>query len=138
MNIHDMVTRLLPAPESAAVRARFGLTEYHDYKSGERRYYFDRDRTPAIKTLSDWLAPSFDDVSPPMCDLLVARHFADLRQTPIPIRAIAESFGKSRGTTHRRADAIGERLGKLEMRALDLLTPAFTDEDPYGEAICRA
>lgn len=134
-NIRDMVTRILPSPEAASIRARYGLTDYHDYDNGERRYFFDRDRTQAIKTLTDWLTPGFDDVPMPMMDLLVARHYADLRQTPIPIRAVAELFGKTRSTVHRRSDAVGNRLGKLEMRALDLLTPAFRATEAEGSAI---
>ncbi|WP_439891581.1 hypothetical protein ACS7SF_02775 [Ralstonia sp. 25C] len=137
-NIRDMVVRLLPPPESASVRARFGLTDYHDYDDGERRYFFDRDRTQAIKTLSDWLRPGFDDVPMPMMDLLVGRHYADLRQTPIPIRDVAELFGKSRSTVHRRADEVGYRLGKLETRALDLLTPVFVKASADGWAIAEA
>lgn len=134
-NIRDMVCRLLPQAESACLRARHGLTEYHDYASGERRFFFDRDRTDAIRALSDLLLPGHDDIPQPMMDLLVARHFCDRHQTPITVRAIAELFAKSRSTTHRRADEIADRLNKLEMRALDLLTPAFTEADVHGFSI---
>lgn len=126
--IRETVVRCLPRLEAATVRARYGLTEYEDLASGERRFAFSADRVDAIKALSDCMRAEFDILTEGECDMLVARVFANVKETtPITLRAIAAQFGRSHVHYHNYFHAIDDRLYHLEMRALDTLTDVFAD-----------
>ena len=125
--IRAKVVRLLPRPEAAVVRARYGLTEYEDLVSGERRFAFNKDRALAMRYLAKWLTPSFSRLDRATLLLLVARVFANQRQTPITLRQLAAEHGFSHVYYHNYFHAIEQRLAALEMRALDLLTPMFNE-----------
>jgi hypothetical protein len=131
--IRNMVTTCLPDMERAVVRARYGLTDYTD-EDGQRRYFFDRERADAILFVALELQQHYADLGLPVLDLLVARVFADQRCTPITLRQLAASFGRSHLYYHHYYHAIDERLVAVENRALDTLTPVFT-EVSHGESI---
>lgn len=126
--IRETVVKRLPELEAATVRARYGLTDFEDTASGERRFMFSADRTNAIKALSNRMRGEFDVLSEGECDLLVARAFANVKSTtPITLRAIAEQFGRSHVHYHTYFHAIDDRLYHMEMRALDTLTDIFAE-----------
>lgn len=123
--IRAAVSRILSPLECAVVRARHGLTNYED-EDGERRFFFDGDRVQALQYLSTVLAsPLYSDVPATVLDVLIARHYADKKTTPITLRQIAEAFGRSHTFYGKIASDLGQRLDKIEMRALDQLTPYF-------------
>jgi hypothetical protein len=114
--------------ERAAIRARYGLTDYAD-EDGQRRYFFDRDRTDAIRELGEWAHSTlYPDLPLEALDMVVARHYASRKTTPITLRAIGEAFGKSHTYYRKIANALGKPLDAFEMRALDSLTPYFVAE----------
>lgn len=123
--IRRAVGALLPARECAVVRARYGLTDYTDEEGG-RRFFFDRDRADAIQALGAWMHETmYPDLHAAAIDVLVARHFASRRTTPITLRAVAAAFGKSHTFYGNVANALGKSLDAWEMRALDELQPWF-------------
>jgi hypothetical protein len=63
-----------------------------------------------------------------MLDVLIARHYADKKTTPITLRQIAETFGRSHTYWGKVATDLGKKLDGVEMRALDQLTPYFEKE----------
>lgn len=138
--IRETVVKRLPELEAATVRARYGLTEFEDLETGRRRFAFSPDRTNAIKTLSDRVRCEFDILSEGECDVLIARVFANVKETtPITLRAIAEQFGRSHVHYHNYYHAIDDRLYHLEMRALDVLTDVFADRGTCdGEPVVAA
>jgi hypothetical protein len=124
---------VLPELEAATIRARYGLTEFEDLETGVRRFAFSPDRNKAIKTLSNKMRAEFDILSEGECDVLVARIFANVKETtPMPLRAIAEQFGRSHVHYHNYFHAIDDRLYHFEMRALDTLTDVFADRGTCG------
>lgn len=127
--IRAHVQRILPEIECAVIQARYGLTDYEDVEGGERRFFFSRERSAAIQFLAQRAAIQFPDVRLVILDLLVARHFASRKTTPITLRCIAETFGKSHTYYRRIANVIEDELTLIEMRALDSLTPVFTAEN---------
>lgn len=131
--IRAHVERELPELERNVINARYGLTDYHD-EDGERRFFFSRERAAAIQFLAQRAAVQFPDIRLAILDLLVARHFASRKTTPITLRAIAETFGRSHTYYRRIANVIEDELTLIEMRALDALTPLFSAEQ-HGESI---
>lgn len=128
------VERELTDLPCAVIKARYGLTDYSD-AGGERRFFFSRERANAIRYLSsDWAQLQFADVSESVLDLLIARHFADRRRTPITLRGLAETFGRNHTFYRRIANRLEEQLVLIENRALDDLTPLFTSER-HGHSI---
>ncbi|CAJ3244843.1 hypothetical protein [Burkholderia pseudomallei] len=126
--IRGMVVDRLPELEAATIRARYGLTDFEDLESGKRRFMFSQDRADAIKRLSDRMRGEFDILSEGECDVLVARVFANVKETtPITLRAIAEQFGRSHVHYYNYFHAIDDRLYHFEMRALDTLTEVFSE-----------
>lgn len=126
--IRAAVERVLPELERAVIRSRYGLTDYAD-EDGVRRFFFDRERTAALQYLGgNWAAPQFRDEPTSALDLLVARHFASRKTTPITLRAIAEAFGKSHTHYGRIANKLDKSLTLIENRALDSLVPYFESE----------
>jgi hypothetical protein len=138
--VRETVVRRLPQLEAATIRARYGLTEHEDLANGVRRFAFSADRMDAIKTLSDRMRAEFDILSEGECDLLVARVFANVKETtPITLRAIAAQFGRSHVHYHKYFHAIDDRLYHLEMRALDTLTDVFAERGACdGEPVVAA
>ncbi|MBK3333531.1 hypothetical protein [Burkholderia pseudomallei] len=139
-SIRETVIKRLPELEAATIRARYGLTEFEDLETGARRFAFSPDRNKAIKTLSNKMRGEFDILSEGECDMLVARIFANVKETtPITLRAIAEQFGRSHVHYHNYFHAIDDRLYHFEMRALDTLTDVFADRGTCnGEPIVAA
>jgi hypothetical protein len=132
--IRAHVVRVLPPLECAVIQARYGLTDYVDEEGG-RRYFFDRERCAAIQHLAtSWALPQHAEVLPVVLDLLVARHFADKRRTPITLRGIAESFGKSHTHYRRIANRLESQLILIENRALDGLGEVMTAEQ-HGHSL---
>jgi hypothetical protein len=126
--IRRAVGALLQPLECAAVRARYGLTDYEDV-DGVRRFFFDRDRSDAMKQLGTWAHETmYPQLHAAAVDVLVARHFASRRTTPITLRGVAEAFGKSHTYYGKIANELGKTLDSYEMRALDALMPYFTAE----------
>ena len=126
--IRRAVGALLPAKECAVIRARYGLTDYTD-EGGERRFFFDRERADAIKALGAWLHElQYPDLHGAAVDVLVARHFASRKTTPITLRAVAEAFGKSHTFYGKVANELAKTLDAWETRALDELDPWFKRE----------
>ncbi|TCG08363.1 hypothetical protein BZM27_12570 [Paraburkholderia steynii] len=124
--IRGHVERELMDLPCAVIKARYGLTDFTD-AGGERRFFFSKERANAIRYLSsDWAAVQFADVGEAVLDLLIARHFADRRRTPITLRGIAETFGRNHTYYRRMANRLEEQLILIENRALDDLTPLFT------------
>lgn len=133
--IRSTVVERLPRLEAATIRARYGLTEFEDLECGARRFAFSADRTNAIKALANRMRAEFDILSEGECDVLVARIFANVKETtPITLRGIAEQFGRSHVHYHNYFHAIDDRLYHLEMRALDTLTDVFADRGSCGGA----
>lgn len=133
-NIRAHVVRVLPPLECAVVHARYGLTDYVD-EDGGRRFFFDRERVAAIQYLSGtWAVPQCEHVPLAVLDLLIARHFADKRRTPITLRAVAESFGKSHTHYRRIANRLESQLILIENRALDGLGEVFKAEQ-HGHSL---
>lgn len=126
--IRAHVVRILPELERCVIQARYGLTDYED--EGEtRRFFFDRERCEAIQHLARaWALPQYEDLNPAILDLLVARHFASRRLTPITLRAIAETFGRNHTYYRRIANKLEEQLTLIENRALDALGELFNAE----------
>lgn len=123
--IRAAIARILTPLECATIHARHGLTNYED-EDGERRFYFDSERVKALQHLATVLAsPLYPDMPAPVLDVLVARHYADKKTTPITLRQIAETFGRSHTFYGKIATDVGQRLDRIEMRALDQLTPYF-------------
>jgi hypothetical protein len=132
--IRATVERVLDGVDLAVIRARYGLTEYVD-EDGERRFFFSRERAKAIENLASLVfVPQYPEEKQTVLDLLVARHFASRKTTPITLRAIADAFGKSHTHYGRIAKRIEEQLIAIENRALDALTPHFTSEK-HGHSI---
>lgn len=126
--IRAACARLLTPLENAALRARHGLTNYTD-EDGERRFYFDVDRALAIQHLTtSFAAPLYPEFKTQLLDVLIARHYADKETTPITLRQIAETFGRSHTYWGKIATDLGKKLDAIEMRALDQLTPYFEKE----------
>ncbi|WP_157131222.1 hypothetical protein [Burkholderia pseudomallei] len=138
--IRAAVVERLPELEAATIRARYGLTEYEDLESGRRRFAFSADRNEAIKALSNRMREQFDILSEGECDVLVARVFANVKETtPITLRAIAEQFGRSHVHYHNYFHAIDDKLYHFEMRALDALTDVFAERGTCdGEPVVAA
>lgn len=138
--IRETVVNRLPVLEAATIRARYGLTDFEDLETGMRRFAFSADRANAIKTLSDGLRREFAILSEGECDVLVARIFANVKETtPITLRAIAEQFGRSHVHYHNYYHAIDDKLYHLEMRALDTLTDVFAERGSCnGEPVVAA
>lgn len=133
-SIRAHVKRALLPPERAVIRSRYGLTDFEDV-DGVRRFFFDRDRTAAMRFLAKrFAAPQFPDIDLPVLDLLIARHFADRRRTPITLRAMAEAFGKNHTFYRRIANKLEAQMIGIENRALDELTPLFSSEQ-HGQSI---
>lgn len=138
--IRGKVVRLLPILESSVIRSRYGLTEYEDMESGERRYAFSADRAKAMKYLAKWLSRTHGTLNFDVRKLLVARVFAYKKQTPITLRQLSEEHGNSHVFYHYNYHAIEKQLCLIEMRALDLLTPLFAERgvcngDPVVEKV---
>lgn len=131
--IRGHVERALSDLERAVIQARYGLTDYHD-EDGARRFFFSKERSNAVQFIAQRTAVQFPDVRLAILDLLVARHFASRKTTPITLRAIAETFGRSHTYYRRIANVIEDELTLIEMRALDSLTPIFSAEN-HGHSI---
>lgn len=124
--IRKKVVAILAEMEAATIRARYGLTEYIDLENGRRQFMFSKDRADAIQYLSKRLSLEFHTLSEGELDMLVARVFANNKKTtPITLRGIAESFGRSHVAYHNYYHMIDDRLYRYEMRALDRLTDVF-------------
>lgn len=127
-NIRKHVERVLTPLEQAVIRSRYGLTDYAD-EGGQRRYFFDKDRTDAVKHLSEkWAQPQFPDVDLRVLDMLVARVYASRATTPITLRQLADSFGKSHTYYRKIANRLEDQLIVIENRALDSLAEVFRAE----------
>lgn len=127
--IRAHVERLLPELECAVIHARYGLTDYVDDANGDRRFFFDKERSDAIQFIATAYAmPLFDAEKQAVLDLLVARIFASRRLTPITLRAIADTFGKSHTHYRRIANKLESQLMLVENRALDALGDVFSSE----------
>jgi hypothetical protein len=142
VQIRDKVVRHLPLLEAAAIRARYGSTEFEDIE-GRRRYAFSLDRANAIKALSDHFGKVYDTLTETERDLLVSRACADRRRTPITLRGIAETCGRSHVHYHHYFHAIDDQIYLFEVRALDLLTAVFAERgscngEPLVEEIGHA
>ena len=90
---------------------------------------FSKARTDAIKAIaSSYAAPLFPGVDERVLDLLVARVYASRATTPITLRQLADSFGKSHTYYRKIANKLEENLIVIENRALDSLTEVFKRE----------
>jgi hypothetical protein len=68
--------------------------------NGKRRFAFSKDRAEAIKSLRMHLQIEFDMLSEAECDVLVARVFANVKETtPITFRARLSPSGVRTSTT---------------------------------------
>lgn len=125
--IRNKVVEILSEFEAATIRAKYGLTE-HEVLDNVRRFAFSRDRADAIMRLSTRLRVEFDTLSEAECDVLVARVFANVKETtPITFRAMGASFGKSHVHYHHYYHMFVDRLNHLEMQAIDRLTDTFAE-----------
>lgn len=126
--IRGHVARVLPELECAVIQARYGLTDFVD-EDGGRRFFFDRERVAAIDFIAaTWAKPQYDAERDEVLLLLVARIFASPRLTPITLRGIAETFGRSHTHYRRIANRLEDRLMLVENRALDALGELFSTE----------
>jgi hypothetical protein len=139
VQICEKVIAYLPGLEAATVRARYGLTEYEDI-GGHRHYAFSADRAEAIKSLSNHFGTVYDTLSEPERDLLVSRVFANEKSTtPITLRGIAATCGRSHVHYHHYFHAIDDRIYQLEVRAIDALTGLFAERGMCeGEPVVAA
>lgn len=126
--IRRAVGALLSMRECAVIHARYGLTDYADV-DGVRRFFFDAERSDAIKALGAWFHETmYPELHAAAVDVLVARHFVSRKTTPITLRQVAEAFGKSHTFYGKVANELGKALDGYEVRALDTLEPWFKRE----------
>lgn len=95
-----------------------------------RRFAFSSERIAAIKGLAGWLQQSrrFDRYSSEAMLLMVARLYADHKETKISFRSIGEEMGVNRKTyalDYKQAQKI---LRPLVQMAVDRLTPYFREQ----------
>ena len=127
-NIRAHVVRNLTDLEQAVIRARYGLTDYEDI-DGNRRFFFDADRTKAVQHIAEkWALPTNPGVDIRALEMIVARVYASRKTTPITLRQLADSFGKSHTYYRKIANRIEEDLIVIENRALDALADVFKAE----------
>jgi hypothetical protein len=137
--IRGHVVRVLPPLECAVIQARYGLTAFVD-ENGVRRYFFDQERTKAMRVLGNWagtfypeLMPTEEDKPRPL-DWIVARHFASNKKTSITLRDLADMFGRNHTFYRRIANKLDEPLTRIENRALDGLDEVMTSEQ-HGHSL---
>lgn len=124
--IVSAVRSKLPAPEMWAVQARHAATE-SETVDGRKRFAFSLERINAVQGLSSWLLPSFPRIPALAMDCLVAKVYANHSKTQISYRDLERSFGKTHTTFARAAKEIKQHLRKLELAAVERLTPYFID-----------
>ncbi len=117
----------LPDIERWAVLARYGQLGDERSPDGTKRFFFLRERSEAIQSLSTWLAPSFDGISVLVLDCLLARRYANHTKVDSSFRDLAKAFGGNHMTYKRAHDKIGARIREAEARAEGILTPYFEE-----------
>lgn len=115
----------LPDIERWAVLARYGQLGDERAPDGTKRFFFLRERSEAIQSLSTWLAPSFAGISTLALDCMLARRYANHAKVEISFRDLAKSFGASHMTYKRAYEKINLRICEVESRANGILTPYF-------------
>jgi hypothetical protein len=122
----------LPPPEMWALQARFGHTEYEDLDTEQlpgqeprRRFAFSAERIGAIKGLSDWLLPSFPQLSGFALDCMLGRLYANHKKMGISYRDLADSFGGSAMKYQRATTKLKQKLQELERQAIARLEERF-------------
>lgn len=132
--ITQAVRTKLPAPEMWALQARFGQTDFEDVdedgqlpklKTPRRRYAFSVERITAIKGLSDWMRPSFPQISGYAMDVMIGKVYANHKKIEISFRDLAKTFGGNHMLYARAFKALKARLVALEQIALSRLEPHF-------------
>lgn len=123
--VASAVNSKLADVEKWAVIARFGQMGDERLPTGVKRFFFMRERSEAIQSLSGWLAPAFDDISVMALDCMLARLYANHAKVDISFRDLAKAFGANHMTYKRAFDKISVRMREVENRAIDQLTPYF-------------
>ncbi|QTP32598.1 hypothetical protein B7759_01171 [Burkholderia glumae] len=123
----------LPDIERWAVLARYGQLGDERTPEGTKRFFFLRERAEAIRSLSGWLAPSFDGISTLALDCMLARRYANHARVEISFRDLAKSFGANHMTYKRAFDKIEARIREVENRAAGILTPYFEATGLIGQ-----
>ncbi|HEY8355032.1 MAG TPA: hypothetical protein VIK69_08465 [Methylophilaceae bacterium] len=122
------VETCLPPPEAWAIKARYGITKIIERKGEPRAYAFAEYRISAMRSLADYLAPSFPSVPRQAIMWLIAKSCGENPATRPSFRDIEELTGGSKSELHRVYPLVKERIRVLENLGTDRLTPIFARE----------
>lgn len=122
------VESLLPAAESWAIKARYGLTNIVERPGQVKAYVFAEERIVAMRALSAYFAPVYSSIPSGAIIWLIAKSCGELEAIRPSFRDIEEHFGGSLGALHKAYHGINKTLRTLEQAGIDRLHPLFIRE----------